>query len=233
MQEQTYVIPTHWFVDPRTRRGRQKYGRRRMLFDLVPGSLAGKRVLDYGCGDGWITHALVERGAAVDGVDFSERALAFARILVPGATFATNDGTALPFPDHTFDFIFFLEVLEHVPPANVPMVLAELRRVLKPEGALILSVPSMCLDVRRFRAHFRHFTPHTLAETLAPIFRCEEMRGQDDRGWWVTFLSTCVENRWWTLWGVARVINQGVYLRFWNSAPLARAGHLFARCLPV
>ncbi|MBP9748880.1 methyltransferase domain-containing protein [Patescibacteria group bacterium] len=232
-QESTYALPTHWFVDPRTRRGRRKYGRIQRLFALVPpAKLSGKRVLDVGCGDGWVTKEFVARGAQVTGVDFSERALSFARLLVPNASFFHNDGTALPFADASFDYIFFLEVLEHIPPAEIQTVLAELRRVLAPQGELILSVPSTLRDVRKFRAHFQHFSPETLRKTLSPVFRIEELLGQDQRVWWLDLLSKVYENRFWTLWPVAALFNQRVYIKYWSNASLARAGHLFVRCVP-
>jgi SAM-dependent methyltransferase len=66
------------------------------------------------------------------------------------------DGAALPFADATFDTVLLLEVLEHV--ADARAVLAEIARVLKPGGVLLLSVPFLYPlhdaphDYRRFTA---------------------------------------------------------------------------------
>lgn len=233
VQESRYALPVHWTVERTTRRGRQKYGRLAVLFELVS-DLKGKKVLDFGCGDGWITKEFVARGAETQGVDYSERAISFARILVPGATFTVIDGERLPFPDATFDYIFMLEVLEHIPSAEISRVLNELNRTLKPSGALVLSVPSVLL--RRgggnFSAHFQHFTSQSLQATLAPQFSVSELRGQDRRAWWVQFASTLFENRWFFIRPVARWFNGRFYFRYLNHAPLSHAGHLFAVCRP-
>jgi SAM-dependent methyltransferase len=110
---------------------------------------AGDRVLDLGCGEGRhaITAYLTEEVHAV-GVDMSFDDLDTARSRfedfrhAEGAgrlSLAVADGTRLPFPDASFDKVICAEVLEHVP--NYHAMLGEIRRVLKPSGALAVSVP--------------------------------------------------------------------------------------------
>lgn len=98
------------------------------------------RVLDAGCGTGGLMARLAqEPGAEVYGLDLSRDALAFTRgrgqpRLVQG------DVTALPFADDSFDLVTALDVVEHV--EQDEQALAEIRRVLRPGGVLLMSVPA-------------------------------------------------------------------------------------------
>ncbi len=102
----------------------------------------GGRVLDFGCGAGGLTFALREHAASAAGVDLEEYKLAFARSEaarrgVDGIEFVCYAGERLPFADASFDTVFCVDVLEHVPKPD--LALAEMRRVLKPGGLLLLS----------------------------------------------------------------------------------------------
>ena len=106
----------------------------------LAGDVAGRRILDAGCGSGPLFAALRDRGAIVTGFDKSAGMLELARRrLGDGADLRVADlGSPLPFPDDTFDDVtasLVLHYLEDWGPA-----LAELRRVLKPGGRLIVSV---------------------------------------------------------------------------------------------
>lgn len=99
------------------------------------------RVLDDGCGGGGMCVSFAEEAASVVGIDLSARfADAGTRLArekaVRNLAFAQADGTALPFPDRSFDQVLSHAVIEHV--ADPRAYLAEARRVLKPGGALFL-----------------------------------------------------------------------------------------------
>ncbi|WP_431909003.1 class I SAM-dependent methyltransferase [Amycolatopsis thermoflava] len=106
----------------------------------LAGGVAGRRILDAGCGAGPLTAALRDRGAEVTGIDAGAGMLALARRRlgddVPLRQADLND--PLPFADGAFDDVvasLVLHYLEDWAPA-----LAELRRVLRPGGRLIASV---------------------------------------------------------------------------------------------
>ena len=101
--------------------------------------LAGRRVLDVGCGKGGLAKALASDGALVTGVDPAADALAEARAAAPAATFERGGAEALPFADGRFDAAIFLNSLHHVPPRSMRQALAEARRVTK-RGGLVLVV---------------------------------------------------------------------------------------------
>lgn len=98
----------------------------------------GKRVLDLGCRSGALTRHFLE-GNEVVGLDVDRAALAKAEALGIEPVVA-NVEEPLPFPDASFDAVVAGELLEHLqfPEALV----AEARRVLRPGGVLIGSVPN-------------------------------------------------------------------------------------------
>jgi SAM-dependent methyltransferase len=96
--------------------------------DRRHGPLAGQELLDLGCGPGWYTRALRDRGARVVPVDNSADELGAAP--VEGALLA--DARALPFADASADGVVCSNLLEHTPDAAA--VLAEIERVLRPGG---------------------------------------------------------------------------------------------------
>ena len=114
------------------------YERPAML--ALAGDVAGRRILDAGCGAGALLAALRERGADVSGIDKSAVMLELARRRLGDVADlrVTELGSTLPFPDGTFDDVtasLVLHYLEDWGPA-----LAEIRRVLKPGGRFIMSV---------------------------------------------------------------------------------------------
>jgi SAM-dependent methyltransferase len=102
-----------------------------------PGSA---RILDAGCGTGHNLRHLSRFGRAV-GVDLSDDALRFCR--VRGAAAAKASLLELPFPDATFDCVTSFDVLYHRWVADDHAAVAELARVLRPGGLLLVRVPAL------------------------------------------------------------------------------------------
>jgi ubiquinone/menaquinone biosynthesis C-methylase UbiE len=106
--------------------------------DLL-GDVRGKQVLDAACGPGLYAAELVSRGAQVTGFDASPRMVEICRERVPDAEFLVHD-LADPLdwlPDGSVDVALCALAIEHVD--DRVAALSELRRVLKPGGALVLS----------------------------------------------------------------------------------------------
>ncbi len=118
------------------------------------GDVAGKRVLDAGCGTGRHTAWLAQQDARVTGVDPSAAMLAHARSKCPGVEFVEGTFAPLPVPDRTFDFALNALVLEHVPEVAGPI--AELARVLVPGGSLVVSVYHPFFLLKGVPPHFKH-----------------------------------------------------------------------------
>ena len=106
----------------------------------LAGDVAGRRILDAGCGAGPLFAALRDRGAIVTGIDKSAGMLELARRrLGDDADLQVAElGSPLPFPDDTFNDVTASLVLHYL--QDWGPALAGLRRVLKPGGRLIVSV---------------------------------------------------------------------------------------------
>jgi cyclopropane fatty-acyl-phospholipid synthase-like methyltransferase len=115
---------------------------------------AGMAVLDLGCGRGEIVRHCARLGADAYGVDYAPVALKLARELIAkeeGARgqmgLGRSDAKALPFPDSAFDRVLIFDVVEHLYPWELDRCLAEVRRTLKPGGAVIIhTAPNVWYD---------------------------------------------------------------------------------------
>lgn len=92
------------------------------------------KVLDVGCGAGFLTNSLAERGHDVTGVDASAAALEIAALHDPSASvrYELADAARLPYDDATFDAVCAMDLLEHVEDPRA--IVRELARVLVPGG---------------------------------------------------------------------------------------------------
>lgn len=98
----------------------------------------GERVLDLGCAVGW-TSAKMVPFYEVYGLDPSDDYIERAKRRAPDAHFTVGNAEHLPYPDAHFSAVVLLDVLEHVNDERA--VVAEIARVLRPGGLLVLSVP--------------------------------------------------------------------------------------------
>ena len=103
-------------------------------------------VLDYSCGPGFLLQKLVDHGIKCSGCDFSAESVDQANHLLEnrtgfqGAKFVS--GLPSPFEDGTFDVVFFVEVIEHLLDEHLAETLADLCRVVRPGGWVIITTPN-------------------------------------------------------------------------------------------
>lgn len=125
----------------------------------------GKTVLDVASGEGYGTAILASVGG-VTGLDLDAAAVEAAQVRYgeTGATYLQGHATTLPFETSAFDVVVSFETIEHV--AEHDAVLDEMRRVLKPEGVLIISTP----DRDPYNAQLAEPNPYHIKELCLTEF---------------------------------------------------------------
>jgi SAM-dependent methyltransferase len=129
------------------------------------------RILEVGFGEGYGSELIRDWVAEYHGVEVDEEAVehASSRHAHPKCTFH-HAGSGLPFPDDRFDLVLSFQVIEHV--EDVEGFLAEIRRVTRPGGTILVVTPNRnhrLADGERpwNRYHVREFSPPELERVLA------------------------------------------------------------------
>lgn len=126
------------------------------------------RILDVGCGTGSLLRYLQEYGYSnLEGLEVSSHAV---KVLSEhGITMHHARLPDLPLPDEQFDVVIASQVLEHI--IRRRKFLHELRRILRPTGALMIFVPDNCLGPIDEPSHVVKFTKDSLAKELSACFK--------------------------------------------------------------
>ncbi|QDV34208.1 class I SAM-dependent methyltransferase [Tautonia plasticadhaerens] len=181
------------------------------------GPIDGRLVLDLGCGKGRFASKLARRGARVVGLDVSGAMLRAARD--SGLPVALGSIRRLPIPDGGIDAVLFVEVLEHVSPGDLPVVLAEAARVLRPGGrVVIVDKNAASLDP------IRPWLPAALVK------RIDERRGR-----WMYPPGSAVRERWFRPGQVPRLLRRAGFVGVRAEAirsPIEQKSPIF-RFVPV
>jgi ubiquinone/menaquinone biosynthesis C-methylase UbiE len=135
----------------------------------MTGDCSGMQVLEYGCGEGWITRDLAQRGAKVSAFDISAEAVHRTREVLAAAGLAEGNRIAqmgaerLDYADETFDMAIGFAILHHL---DLQLSIAELHRVLKPGGVAYFAEPLGSNPLINF---YRRLTPQYRTEDEAPL----------------------------------------------------------------
>jgi len=169
----TDPVPGHYSINP------SPYSTHQKTIDLVP---EGARVLDVGCAQGYISEQLVGEGCEVFGIELDPDAAELARRHCAEVIVADMDTlTELPWPEHSFDVILCMDILEHL--KDPARALKLLKLYLRPDGIVIVTLPNVANWWIRFRllrgrwdyhpfgicdkSHLRFFTLNTARDLLA------------------------------------------------------------------
>jgi len=140
--------------------------------------VAGKRVLDAGCGEGYGIDTLASVASEAVGIDYEEPVIRRARLLYPRVRFEAGNLVDLPYPDASFDVVVSMQTIEHL--HSVGEFLTECRRVLTADGVLIVTTPNRLTfspDGLRNPFHTFEFAPEDLRGAIARSFSSVEMLG--------------------------------------------------------
>jgi ubiquinone/menaquinone biosynthesis C-methylase UbiE len=109
--------------------------------------LRGKRVLEIGCGTGYLTQILKEeyKATKVTGIDISPKSIEKAEELYPNNKFEVMRGEKLTFDDESFDVVISIQTIEHI--KNYSQHLKEVYRVLKDKGIYLIETPNKPYNV--------------------------------------------------------------------------------------
>lgn len=142
--------------------------------------VSGMSALNIGVGRGGLEGVLLEKGVVVSSLDPSESAIDGLRKQYGlGERAQAGFSQCIPFPDGQFDVVVMSEVLEHLTDEILNSTLAEIRRVLKPGGCFIGTVPAnenlpdnrtvcpCCGEIFHRWGHVQSFSPRRLHEVLS------------------------------------------------------------------
>lgn len=120
----------HWFFRVR---------RKILCYFIEKHTRPSSRIFDFGCGSGYLVGELQKMGYDAHGSDFEKEAIDYG-VSSGIKNLAVSSGNKLEYPDVSFDLVTSLDVLEHV--KDEKPVVAELARILKPGGKMIITVPA-------------------------------------------------------------------------------------------
>jgi SAM-dependent methyltransferase len=190
-------------------------------------------LLDVGCGEGRFVREAKMRfpGKDLAGIDFSERAVRYAQLFNPQAQFVCGDISNGSLFERQFDVITLIETLEHVPLPDVAGFIRSLRRHLKPDGFLVITVPSENLNLAP--KHYQHFSLSSLAVTLQDEFTIADCYFLNRISRWEKIVQTFVSNRLFIL-NERRILN--AFYHYYESSLLnareSDAKRICAVCRP-
>ncbi len=135
----------------------------------------GKDVLDVASGEGYGSAFLAQTARSVVGVDLDPASVEHAagEYRAANLRYTVGEATKLPLEDHSVDAVVSFETIEHL--SDHAAFLAEVKRVLRPEGILIVSTPDMNVysgpGTEANPYHVRELTESEFRETLGDVFR--------------------------------------------------------------
>jgi ubiquinone/menaquinone biosynthesis C-methylase UbiE len=153
--------------------------------DRAVGPAAGLDILDVGTGTGRHAIRLAANGARVTAIDFSEEMLAKARAKpdAAGVRFLLHDITRpLPLADRSFDRVLSALVLEHIQVAELRAFFAELGRVARPDGRIVVTAMHPAMFLRGISANFRDDTGEQIRPRSYPATLSHYVVGALDAG---------------------------------------------------
>ncbi len=131
---------------------------------------AGPVALDLGCGPASVTAYLAANDTQPIGLDLSAGMLAQARARAPGLAFVRADLRRLPFASGRIGLAVAYFAIQHLPRADLPVALAEVRRILVPEGVFLLATHLGAGDV-----YLDAFLGHHIATMGGALYGREEL----------------------------------------------------------
>lgn len=159
-QEEEYDFPYHYSVLMEEHRG--------IPYNLVVSqiiveikNLRQRTVADVGCGDGYLIYKAKKEIKNIEGYDYSDRAIGFAKAFNPKAKFYIQDITKKELVKK-YDLIILQDIIEHVEKEKLKILIRNITKSLNKNGKIVLTVPTDNLPVSK--KHFQHFNIKKIEE---------------------------------------------------------------------
>jgi 2-polyprenyl-3-methyl-5-hydroxy-6-metoxy-1,4-benzoquinol methylase len=121
-------LDSHWSYYP------TYLAKKKFIFNIIKKESKDSKILDMGCGEGVFVEEISSLGFKnVSGIDLNYSS----KLIIKGDILKTQ------FPDKSFDTILFLDVIEHLSFQEQEIALKEIKRILKDEGKIIISIPNL------------------------------------------------------------------------------------------
>lgn len=147
--------------------------------------VAGKRVLDIACGEGYGSRLMADVAESVVGIDISEETITYAasKYIRSNLAFYSGSAAAIPLEGHAlFDVVVSFETIEHLDQDSQHKFMQEVKRLLRPDGVFFVSTPNKLLysDIPNYRNefHIKEFYPQEFVTFLKPAFDHVHVVGQ-------------------------------------------------------
>ncbi len=154
------------------------YQRCQFAYEYAVPVIAGKKVLDVGCGLAYGTALMADSAASITGIDYDaetvesnkkrfaeKKNLQFRQAAIP----------PLPFDNHSFDVITAFQFIEHIHPRKE--FIRECLRVLKPGGKLLVTTPNIKKSLARNPFHIHEYTFDEMKKEVSDLTNQFELRG--------------------------------------------------------
>lgn len=130
-----------------------------LMYRRVARRIGPGRVLDVGCGPGYLFLNLPSHHGGLYGIDLGKFDVYRTKNWIEEGNFAIADGRQIPYRSDTFDYVVCTEVLEHLPADMGDRIVEECYRVLRPGGVALFTVPNGSgIAGRSHHQHLRQFT---------------------------------------------------------------------------
>ncbi len=141
-------------------------------YSFVKKYLKDKRVLDVGCWTGQFEQLISKDAKEVVAIDPGSEAIEYAKKRLPSVKFIAGTLDTVSLPQESFDVIFLLDVLEHIPQNTEIKTFKIINSLLKPGGYFIITTPnnnffSILLDPAFYLIGHRHYSPDVLGSMLS------------------------------------------------------------------
>lgn len=154
------------------------YQRCQFAYEYCKASIAGKKVLDVGCGNAYGTVLMAEVAAEITGLDYDQSTVDANRArysAVKNLSFQQGVIPPIPFPDNSFDVVTAFQFIEHIHPRKE--FIKECLRVVRPGGKVLITTPNVKMSLARNPFHVHEYTFDEMKSEVSSLTNTFNLQG--------------------------------------------------------